>query len=299
MCYNSYIKKKEFEMEYRLVKLHSIPMIYFAHSFEVSEYYYQRLQSFNHFEISYVEKGELTRTDENNLYNIPEHTVEITIPGESFVQNCNNTHIHHTVGFLCTNETKSITTQEIISRQRSINSFNEIEVIFPNIVPPNEDAIRIRCLLKKLIQTYHVSDSVNRQLACMDILFSILYLLTDISYKEALNAEKHNPSHLLYIQKAKQYIAEHIDDRIIGNKVASELGITHGYLCSVFKDVTGQTLFYYINQMKLNKVLELLTVHDITLSQAGEMVGFTDPHYLSRLFKKHYGVSYRDYISKN
>lgn len=41
----------------------------------------------------------------------------------------------------------------------------------------------------------------------------------------------------------------------------------------------------------------MLASHDMALQQAVEVVAIDDTHYLSRLFKKYLGLSYREYFA--
>jgi len=61
--------------------------------------------------------------------------------------------------------------------------------------------------------------------------------------------------------------------------------------------VNNITLKQYINREKINKVIQMTCIEKMSLKEAGETVGIFDPNYLSRLFKKQTGLSYRQYIS--
>ena len=91
------------------------------------------------------------------------------------------------------------------------------------------------------------------------------------------------------------YIASHIDENISVDEISFHLGISSSYLSSQFKASTGRTIIEYVNFVKLNKVKELICDKGLTLKEAGEAVGFYDEHYLSRVFKKHFGMSAREY----
>ena len=56
------------------------------------------------------------------------------------------------------------------------------------------------------------------------------------------------PIYIVYCKKAMSYIAENIKENMSTNDVASYLGISTGYLCKLFKNVTGKTVVEYINK---------------------------------------------------
>ena len=54
----------------------------------------------------------------------------------------------------------------------------------------------------------------------------------------------------------------------------------------------------YINRRKLTHMLELIRRYGYTLAEAGSHVGYTDVNYISRLFKKFYGMNITEYKRK-
>ena len=63
----------------------------------------------------------------------------------------------------------------------------------------------------------------------------------------------------------------------------------------VFKRHTGLTPVEYINSIKISHVKELLSHTDLSMSEIAESTGFYDQNYISRVFKKHTGVSPRTF----
>lgn len=281
-------------------------MVYFAHSFEIDSYQYNRLPQFHHFEISYTEKGAPVRKAAEGVCTIPEQSVQIIVPGDAFTQFCSVPHRHLTFGFVCDCDISAITEAEILQRRSSAQTSARrlsdqlpqcLEAILPELLLPGEDTGKILGLIKRIIQEYHVADAASNLLACAGPILSVLFMLTDICCRQvsAQTGTRQNPGNLMYTKKAMQFIAAHIDEKLSVEQIAEAVGLSPGYLSNIFKSVTGQTLVYYINRMKVHKVMELLRLHDMTLQQAGDMVGIEDAHYLSRLFRKYYGMSFRAY----
>ena len=51
----------------------------------------------------------------------------------------------------------------------------------------------------------------------------------------------------------------------------------------------------YINRSKLSYMMILIRRYGYTLAQAGKHVGFTDVNYISRIFKRYYGMTVTEY----
>lgn len=67
------------------------------------------------------------------------------------------------------------------------------------------------------------------------------------------------------------------------------------YLCQVFKKYTGLTIVHYIHQLRIQQAKHLLLNSAASVHNIGESVGFPDPFYFSRTFKKLEGVSPQQY----
>ncbi len=72
------------------------------------------------------------------------------------------------------------------------------------------------------------------------------------------------------------------------------------YLKKLFKKDTGMTPHQYLTNKRLESAANALTVNcgKGSVSETANLCGFGEPLYFSRLFKKKYGVSPRDYPPK-
>jgi AraC-like DNA-binding protein len=75
-------------------------------------------------------------------------------------------------------------------------------------------------------------------------------------------------------------------------KIAS---MSPGHYGMLFRKSRNQTPVDYFNRLKIQKACELLKTTGRPISEIGELVGFFDPYYFSRLFKKTMGLSPRAY----
>lgn len=62
-----------------------------------------------------------------------------------------------------------------------------------------------------------------------------------------------------------------------------------------FKQHTGETYVEYLTRFRMDKAKELLQLTDYKFYQIAEKVGYTDPNYFSVSFKKHTGLTPRQY----
>ncbi|HDR68220.1 MAG TPA: response regulator, partial [Bacteroidaceae bacterium] len=83
------------------------------------------------------------------------------------------------------------------------------------------------------------------------------------------------------------------------NKLAVEVGMSQSVLYRKLKALTDLSPNDFIKNIRLSRAEELLFKEDLTISEVGYQVGFNDPKYFSRSFKKQFGVTPSDYLREN
>jgi AraC-like DNA-binding protein len=72
---------------------------------------------------------------------------------------------------------------------------------------------------------------------------------------------------------------------------ADRIGVSGGYLAEAVKAATGRTPGRLIREARTHEAKRLLARTDLTVRQVAERVGFTDPAYFCRFFRRETGVS--------
>lgn len=97
------------------------------------------------------------------------------------------------------------------------------------------------------------------------------------------------------VEAAKEYVRENCGEKLTLTVIASKIGISQGYLSSVFKKQTGGNLNDYINKVKIDRAKELLEKHEYKMYEISDMLGFENPYYFSKVFKKLTGITPSEY----
>lgn len=77
--------------------------------------------------------------------------------------------------------------------------------------------------------------------------------------------------------------------------ITKEFNYSASYIFSIFKKRTGYSLINYFNLKKIQKACEYLKYSDLNIKEISYKMGFQDPLYFSRSFKKHMGMSPKKY----
>lgn len=92
------------------------------------------------------------------------------------------------------------------------------------------------------------------------------------------------------VQKAQQMIRKYYDQGITLDEIADKLFVSEEYLSTQFKKETGSTFSETIRKYRIEKVKELLLDTHLKLNQIAELAGYSDPKYMSRVFKEEVGM---------
>ncbi len=116
---------------------------------------------------------------------------------------------------------------------------------------------------------------------------------TEFSEDAADSDNKRNISDVK-IEQIKKYICRHYD-AVKLQQLAVYMQMNTTYLSSFFKKKTGQKLFDYITEVRLNAALNILKTDSTkSINEVAEQVGYTNAISFSRSFKKQFGVSPTD-----
>ena len=83
-----------------------------------------------------------------------------------------------------------------------------------------------------------------------------------------------------------QYVSTHLNATLRIQDIASALNITARQLSRTFQQDTGRSLKKHIEQMLIQKACHLLRNTSLSICQISNDLGFSDPYYFSRFFKK-------------
>lgn len=100
------------------------------------------------------------------------------------------------------------------------------------------------------------------------------------------------------VNLAKSYIKEHYTEKLTLTDVAEALNISSGHLSNTFRKLTGITLSDYIAQIKIQHAMELIDTHKYLMYEISDRLGFDNPYYFSKVFKKVTSMSPREYENR-
>lgn len=118
----------------------------------------------------------------------------------------------------------------------------------------------------------------------------LLYsVITDISKQHIKNNMYSKDFYV--ISPAVDYLKNHEDENISVSELAKLSHISESHFRRVFKNCFGAAPTEYICNQRINKAKKLLQSNTYSVYEISQMLGYDDPSYFSKVFKKQTGIS--------
>ena len=164
-----------------------------------------------------------------------------------------------------------------------------------------EDPAFVEQLMMKIIDRAESPEPV-------DALFNKAYLLELLAYLFGGLLKKRGQEHLEQdnmaqieqnLEKARQYILEHVNQNISIEAAAREAGFSKGYFSKVFKARYNQSPATMHARLRMEHAKQMLMYSSMTVTAVARELGFDSIHTFSRAFKEMYQLSPKAYRQRH
>lgn len=122
----------------------------------------------------------------------------------------------------------------------------------------------------------------------------IVYLLRDeetVMVDRRFISEENRDKQQL-VNEIQLYLENHYAEDVTLNQLAQKFYTSPTTLSRIFKEYTGDTPINYLIHYRLKKAKEFIQADDsISMKEVAQSIGYDDPLYFSKLFKKYHGQS--------
>lgn len=120
----------------------------------------------------------------------------------------------------------------------------------------------------------------------ISVYMKVIAYLKDRKSKNSINA----------VKKAKSYIDENFSkSNLTVEKIAENVFFHPSYLRFIFKKEMGVTVYEYLTKVRMEHAKELLAKGGLNNTAVANMVGYSDPTYFSKCFKKCFKINPSDF----
>jgi two-component system response regulator YesN len=93
------------------------------------------------------------------------------------------------------------------------------------------------------------------------------------------------------VDRIRDYLEQHYPERISLRTLTGVAFKSRKHICRLLKRETGQTFLEILQEIRLAKARDLLASSSLGVAEVAYRVGFEDPHYFSRIFRRRCGTT--------
>ena len=162
-----------------------------------------------------------------------------------------------------------------------------------------------------LKQTIHLNSSyaTQRLMFLFELLFRVLdsnYTLGNFIYisqvlelilAEIYYREKHDsaPVQNRQVTQIVRYMSAHLADNLTLEDLSETFELSKSYISTVFQKYTSHSPIDFYIRLRMKEACKQLRSSDARIYEVASSLGYSDPYYFSRIFKKVIGISPREY----
>ncbi|MBE6729419.1 MAG: helix-turn-helix domain-containing protein [Ruminococcaceae bacterium] len=148
-------------------------------------------------------------------------------------------------------------------------------------------------IFTKLIKYF--SAKTNRaDIKVQSLILDLIYRIS--ADKNIINFKKNNGSNEYAVNKATEYIKNHLTEDLCLEKIAEYVSLSPAYFHKSFKTAIGTTVHQYIEERRIKKAIDLMLTSNKTLTEIAYECGFGSQSYFSYAFKRRMKTTPRKYI---
>lgn len=98
-----------------------------------------------------------------------------------------------------------------------------------------------------------------------------------------------------HVRRIKEYIIDHLDERITVEGVARAVNLSPVYCGAMFARSEGVTIHEFVNKTRINRACDILLADSLSIKEIAEATGYSDVFHFSKVFKRIMGVSPSEY----
>lgn len=189
--------------------------------------------------------------------------------------------------------------------------------LLKNLLGSNDHALVKHIICNKGPHFYN--EAMTQEIQCVlalifktsdDELFGNLYYrikATELIYQLFYNFAKRTDTACISIRKDDISKMHEVKDHILSDlsivpelhSLATMTGMSESKLKRIFKQVFGNSIYNYYQTARMNEAAYLIRKYNLSVSEVGYKLGFSNLSHFSRLFDKHIGIKPKKYALAN
>ncbi len=251
-------------------------------------------ESHDFWEICYVKNGEITLIIDEKKYHLSKNQLMLVPPNHEHQYNSKEDS-QNDIFVVC-----------FESASRVLNS-----LAFVKFYLDEEQSYSLNRIIYEAENTFKMGD--NELLETIQnpnfggkqaILLQLEYLLICLTRKLSDGDKKElfflsdKDFHSDLVDVIISFLNENIRTKLSLNDICERMNCSRSFLCKIFKEQMGETIFSYFNKLKVEEAKNMLCEKDLSISDISYSLGFNELKYFDFFFKKYVGMTPNNYRKK-
>lgn len=263
------------------------------HYFEFTPQY-QTLEDHHNFsELIYVDHGAISVESENYSGPLADNQLLIHRPNEVHSLTCSDDDAPNVIiiGFECKSDAlKTFAKKPVTLKSPQKKMLADLLKEGMSVYAPPYNTPYVKRMHKREAIPFGADQMLKLKLEMFLILLIREYIKSD--EKSAKLA-----SEVGGIAGVHRYVCEHYNQKITLEQLCLLFSTNKTTLCDEFRKAYGQTLFNYINNLRVERAKELMRDDALSITDISTEVGFSSIHYFCRVFKRFTGKAPKDFAA--
>jgi Response regulator containing CheY-like receiver domain and AraC-type DNA-binding domain len=148
------------------------------------------------------------------------------------------------------------------------------------------------------VKNIQINEVISTSLSFNDVFKGFWYLIEDMLENKKQKESRFELTKQL-INQAENYISSNFAHPLTLQSLAEMVNLSPQYFCMIFKQYKGVSPIEYLINIRVEKAKELLLTQPKMLTGSiSEIVGYSDQHYFSKIFKSVTGFSPKEFRTK-
>ncbi len=284
------------EKIYFQLPCNQLPDILVADIADVKPPYVHFKRQSNQYILYFIESGELFLREGNTQYHLQKNDLLLLDPSRTHAgiksSKCRFFYFHFNLKDI-NEQTKEETITLLRSHYEKIQHFTTVDdadtgLMLAKYYPASTSTLATQILLKAegIVNALH-SNSLYGQAKANALLYELLLQMVETTAQAFLHTEQQSLTRIKQtIPELLLYLNQSYSENISSIDLEERFHCNFDYLNRLFKRNTGQTIFHYLNDLRIERAKQLLATGLYTVSEVASRTGFRDIYYFSRVFKK-------------
>lgn len=145
-----------------------------------------------------------------------------------------------------------------------------------------------------LVTQHWLRKSAYSGILCQCMLMEIIAYMNEEIDSQTMHGKAYS-----HVVKLQNYILRHHRRPISVPELAEHIGRTPNYVSAIFHKATGQKITDYMQQIRITAACNLLLNSQMSVGEVSDSLGFCEPSYFNKVFKKVTGMLPSTYINEH